>query len=49
MSFIGGVEVLVSIPEPSTATLLTLGLAGIAAGRRRTAARSHDLRLSGNS
>jgi hypothetical protein len=28
------------VPEPSTATLLALGLVGIAAGRRRTAARS---------
>jgi hypothetical protein len=29
------------IPEPSTATLLAVGLAGIAAGRRRAAARFH--------
>jgi hypothetical protein len=29
------------VPEPSTALLLALGLVGIAAGRRRTAARFH--------
>jgi hypothetical protein len=29
------------VPEPSTALLFAFGLVGIAAGRRRTAARSH--------
>jgi hypothetical protein len=31
---------IVSIPEPSTAALLALGLVGFAVGRRRTVARS---------
>jgi hypothetical protein len=35
------VSALLLVPEPSTALLLAFGLVGIAAGRRRRAARSH--------
>jgi hypothetical protein len=34
-------EISTAVPEPSTALLVALGLVGIAAGRRRTAARFH--------
>jgi hypothetical protein len=34
-------EVAFAVPEPSTGSLLALGLVGIAAARRRRAARTH--------